>query len=240
MAITMLICETEAEIALCREAKQSLLKVMVSSVEGLEDLAEFDMVVDMDGARGAVDDWEAFVKRNRLTGELDSIYMERIRDADDLEALTPLAQRRYSGWVSLEDLSDEEHARVMEVASDVDRLTGWDVLSFKEMEEACTNCALSWDKGRGCIGNFGPDNSLLPEIASRRNCPIIASVPDAVASRRYYSVDEAKLLLEESRRLREELPEEGKMMVRRYNGVLERLEQMALACIEGNCRFFFI
>ena len=128
---------------------------------------------------------------------------------------------------------------VISKASPEDRLTGWDMLSFDEMNEMCANCPLSWDKGRGCIGAFGPDNSLLPEIAGRHGCGIVASVPDAVKEGRRFTPEDAKELLREVEVLRAALPEEGKMMVRRYSGPVDRMEAVAKISVSEGCGFFF-
>ena len=119
------------------------------------------------------------------------------------------------------------------------RLTGWDMLSFDEMNEMCLKCKLSWDKGRGCIGSFGPSDSLLPGIAEKRGCKIVASVPEGVSSGRIYTPDDAKVLLKEIELLTEALPEEGKMMVRRYSGPLERMNAVAGISVSEGCGFYF-
>ena len=128
----------------------------------------------------------------------------------------------------------------MEKADEDNRLSGWDMLSFDEMNETCAKCPLSWDKGRGCIGTFGPEKSLLPEIAGKHGMSIVASVVECAAEQRKLSAEDAAALLEEVKALRDILPEEGKVMVRRYSGVLDRLEAMATACVDNGCRFYFL
>ena len=105
--------------------------------------------------------------------------MDKVKKDEDRKVLEPLAVSEATGWIVLEGLPDNIREAVLAKAGDDDRLTGWDMLSFDEMNEMCANCPLSWDKGRGCIGAFGPDNSLLPEIAGRHGCPIVASVPES-------------------------------------------------------------
>ena len=113
------------------------------------------------------------------------------------------------------------------------------MLDFDGMNEMCASCPLSWDKGRGCIGTFGPDNSQLPEIAERRGCKIIASVPEGAKDGKIYTPEEAKIMAEEVRLLQEVLPEEGKMAVRRYSGPLERLGAVADISSKEGCGFYF-
>ena len=150
-----------------------------------------------------------------------------------------LAETVVTGWIVLEGLPDDVRGSVLAKASQEDRLTGWDMLSFDEMNDMCAGCPLSWDKGRGCIGAFGPDNSLLPEIAGRHGCPIVASVPEAVREGRRFTSDDAKELLREVEVLKEALPAEGKMMVRRYSGPVDRMEAVARISVSEGCGFFF-
>lgn len=239
MGINIGICETEAPSAPCRELRGNTVKVHLDDPTGFEQYLEYDVKVDLDTAKQAVGDWEAFIKRNRINPETDAVYMDKVKKDDDRAVLDPLAQRVSTGWIVLEGLPDDVKEKVMAKASEQDRLTGWDMLSFDEMNEMCANCPLSWDKGRGCIGAFGPDNSLLPEIAGRHGCPIVASVPDAVKEGKRFTPEDAEELLREVSVLRETLPEEGKMMVRRYSGPVDRMEAVARISVSEGCGFFF-
>lgn len=235
----MAICELETKNALCKELKQQLIKVHLPSVVGYEDLAESDYVVDLEIARKTIQDWDSFMKRNRLTDDVQAIYLDKIKKDEDIELLKPLAKKLYNGWIDMRGLSEDRRNKLMNQSQTENRLTGWDMLSFDEMNDTCSRCTLSWDKNRGCIGAFGPENSLLPEIATRRSCPIIASVFEGVSNNRKYTSDEARLLIEETNRLKLELPEEGKMMVRRYEGPLDRMKAMAEVCASEGCHFYF-
>jgi hypothetical protein len=113
------------------------------------------------------------------------------------------------------------------------------MLSFDEMNDMCKRCELSWDKGRGCIGSFGPDNSMLPGIAEKRGCKIVASVPEGAKSGRRYTPEDAKILLKEIETLTIALPEEGKKMVRNYSGPLERMNAVANISVKEGCGFYF-
>jgi hypothetical protein len=90
------------------------------------------------------------------------------------------------------------------------------------------------------MGTFGPENSALPGIAQKYGCTIVASVPSSVESKRIFAVEDANQLLAEVKLLREKLPDEGKVMVRRYSGVLDRLEKMGNVCLTYKTRFYFL
>ncbi len=239
MGLNMAICELEAENALCRKMKVETIRVLVKPVDGFEDYSGYDMVVSLQNAKDAVDDWEGFMKRNRLSSDVDSIYMEKVKNKDDLKALEPLAEKHYTGWVELSEVPAADAERALEASLPENRITAWHMLSFDEMNETCARCGLSWDKGRGCIGTFGPSNSLLPDIASRHGCEIVGSVLELCEKAERLSPDQAKDLIDEVAKLRLILPAEGKMMVRRYSGVLDRMEAMAEASVQEGCGFYF-
>lgn len=229
--------ESEAPSAPCKDLRSKVVKVHMKDVEPFADYAEYDEFVPYEKAKAAVGDWDAFVKRNRLNEDADAVYIEKVKKSEDLETLKPLAERVCTGWIVMENVPEDRKDAVLK-ASD-DKVTGWDLLDFDEMNEMCGSCPLSWDKGRGCIGAFGPDNSLLPEIAGRHGCPIVASVPQAVAEGRRFTSEDAKQLLKEVEILRQALPEEGKMMVRRYSGPVNRMEAVARISEKEGCGFFF-
>ena len=229
--------ESETPSAPCKDLRSKVVKVHVKDVEPFTDYAEYDEFVPYEKAKAAVGDWDAFVKRNRLNEDADAVYIEKVKKSEDLETLKPLAERVCTGWIVMENVPEDRKDAVLK-ASD-DKVTGWDLLDFDEMNEMCGSCPLSWDKGRGCIGAFGPDNSRLPEIAGRHGCPIVASVPQAVADGRRFTSEDAKQLLKEVEILRQALPEEGKMMVRRYSGPVDRMEAVARISEKEGCGFFF-
>lgn len=239
MGINIGICETEAPSAPCRELRANIVKVHLDDPTGYEQYMERDVKVDLETARQAVGDWDAFIKRNRINPDTDAIYIDKVKKEEDRAVLEPLSESVCTGWITTEGLPGDVKDEVISKASPEDRLTRWDMLSFDEMNEMCANCPLSWDKGRGCIGAFGPDNSLLPEIAGRHGCGIVASVPDAVKEGRRFTSEDAKELLREVEVLRAALPEEGKMMVRRYSGPVDRMEAVAKISVSEGCGFFF-
>jgi hypothetical protein len=239
MGISVGICETEAPSAPCRELKKKIVKVHMLDETGMEDILIYDQIVDLDTAKGAVKHWELFLKRNRINEETDAIYMDKVKKDEDIALLQPLSKKVSTGWVSTEGLSEERMAQVMAKADKDNIVTGWDMVSFDDMNEMCANCPLSWDKGRGCIGTFGPDKSALPEIAQRHGCPIVASVPESAASGKVFTSEDAKKLLEEVEILKKALPEEGKMAVHRYSGPVERLEAVGKISAAEGCGFYF-
>ena len=239
MGISVAICELEAKSALCKEYKTKIVKALVDDVSGLEDIVEIDEYVTLEDAKKLFPDWEAFIKRNRINEEADAIYMVKVKNDDDKAKLLPKVQKKYTGWVVLEGLSDAKREEVLKRSKRENRITGWDLLEFDEMNEMCAKCPLSWDKGRGCMGAFGPDNSLLPEIAKKRGCAIVASAVESAASQKRFSPDDAKNLKKEVEILTAALPEEGKVYVRRYGGVLERLDAVADICVKEGCGFIF-
>lgn len=241
MGVSIALCEMDSDSALCKVRKNTVLKVNLKDISGFEDIAEFDVVVPVEKAKLLMGtDWEAFLKRNRLDPEIEVLYLDKVKNEADRGLLTAESQKLYTGWISLEKVPAERMAALMEKAGKDDRLTAWDMLSFEEMGATCAKCPLSWDEGRGCMGTFGPENSALPGIADKYGCSIIASVPASVTSRKLFTPGDASRLREEVKVLREKLPSEGKVMVRRYSGVLDRLEKMADVCVAYNTRFYFL
>ncbi len=240
MGVSMAVMEHDTEASLCYEAKGAVLKVLMKSIDGLRDHADYDMVVDPQILEEVFDDVAAFMKRNRIDPESDPIYMEKVKKDSDVKALEPHQRREFTGWVTMDGMPTDLAARVLKEANGDDVVTGWDMYSFDEMNDTCAKCPLSWDKGRGCIGTFGPENSKLPEIAAKAGCPIVTSAVEASLDQRRFSAADATALIEEVAILKEKLPEEGKMMVRRYSGVLDRLEAMASVCVEHGIGFYFL
>lgn len=239
MGISIGICETDAKSALCRDLRMNVVKVRVDNIAGMEDLAGFDDIVSLDDAHSLIDDWESFMKRNRINAETDAIYMDKLKNDSDIALLKGKAKRVSTGWVDMDKVSAADREKVLSASKKENRMTGWDMLSFDEMNEMCLKCPLSWDKGRGCIGSFGPSDSLLPGIAKKRGCDIVASVPEGATSGRIYTPEDASKLIKEIEILTIALPEEGKMMVRRYSGPLERMDAVAKISVAEGCGFYF-
>lgn len=237
MGINIAVCELEAERASCRILKTDIRKALLKDIAGFEQYADYDTVVSLEDAAKAFPDWESFAKRNRISESADAIYMESVKDSGDAEILRGYSKDVPTGWVDLERMPADMAAKARDSAEEL--LSGWDMIGFDEMKEACANCPLSWDKGRGCIGAFGPDESLLPGIAEKYGCAIVASVPDSASKGKRFTSADAAALLSEIEVLETALPKEGKMMVRRYGGPLERMRAVAKVSQEEGCGFFF-
>ena len=239
MSISIGIRETDAEDASCRSLKAEIRKILLDNITGFEDVVEYDRIISIEDTSALLGDTEAFLKRNRMSEETETVYIEKIRNADDLKILDEHAIDVSTGWVNASDLSKDMLKKALKISKEGNMITGWDMLSFEEMAETCENCPLSWDKGRGCIGAFGPDNSLLPALAEKMDCRMVASVPKGAEEGRTYTPEDAVLLLAEIPILENALPEAGKVYVKRYTGVLERLKAVAEISVKEGCGFYF-
>lgn len=239
MGINIAIKEIECTSALCREKKLKTVRVLAKHPENFGDAAEVFRTVSKVKAECVVGDWELFLKRNKLSKDTETVHIDLLVNNDDISALEPLAKDSYSGWIDLNKLDTSSQEKAIADSLPENRTTEWELVSFDDMKETCAICKVSWDKGRGCMGAFGPDNSLLPEIAGKYGCTITASVPESVSSGKIYTSEDAARLLEEIEILRKALPEEGKMMVRRYSGPVDRMEAVAKISIDEKCGFYF-
>jgi len=238
MGISMAICETECKSALCRPSKGNVLKVLVKDPKRYGDAAEYEITLPIEDALKAFSDPGAFMKRNKIGDDICTLYLERVKDPSDRAVLEKIMPRNHTGWIDLSKAAADVKKALIGIA-DAERQTEWDSLSFEEMNDVCSKCKLSWDKGRGCLGSFGPDDSALPAIASKYGCRITASVPDGVASKRVYTKDDALILSKEITVLRDALAKEGKLAVRRYSGAVDRLEAVAKISLDEGCGFKF-
>ena len=239
MGINIAICELEAENALCRSMKTELRRIFVDDITGFEDVSKTETIVSIEDAKRLFPDWEGFLKRNRTPADIDAIYLDKVKKNDDLAILAPHSKIVLTGWIPVDELNEERLEKAISVSKKENRLTAWDMLSFEDMTETCASCTLSWDKGRGCIGSFGPENSLLPMLAGKNGCGIIASVPDSATEKRIFSPDDALLLIDEIWKMTDILPVEGKVYVKRYSGPLERMMAVANISVREKCGFFF-
>jgi len=240
MSISMAICETECENASCGRYKGSVLKVIVKDITKYQDAAEYHLLLLKEDALALFPDWDAFLSRNKMKADTGTIYLDHLRSDEDIAVFEKKAAKRYTGWIEVSLLDGTLNDELIAGSLPEDRLTEWDMLSFDDMEKICKGCELSWDKGRGCIGSFGPDNSALPVIAGKYGCRIVASVPDAVRSKKTFGKDDATELLKEVVTLRASLPKESKLAVSRYTGALDRLDALAHASLKGGCGFRFL
>jgi len=239
MGIILAICETECKNALCRDAKADVLKVLVKDPMKYGDAAEYELFLPAEDAMKAFPDRDGFVKRNRIRSDVSTIYLDRLKDDGDRAVLEKITERTYTGWVDLSKVSENVKKELLANALPEELQTGWDMVSFEETDATCASCRLSWDKGRGCIGSFGPENSALPGIAAKYKCEVTASVPAGFKNGRIYTKEDAIKLLAEIPILRSALTKEGKLAVKRYTGPVSRLEAVAKISAEEGCGFRF-
>ena len=239
MGISIAICETECRDALCASRKRNILKVFVRDPVRYGNSAEFEMFLPREEALNAFDDKDGFIKRNRIREDSGTIYLDRLKDPSDRAVLEKITERTYTGWIDLSAVSGKVRNELVRNALPENIQTEWETVSIDETNEICAACELSWDKGRGCVGPFGPENGRLPEIAQGCGCIITASVPDGVKMKRIYTKEDAKLLSEEIPVLRKALAEDGKLAVRRYAGAVDRLDAVARISVREGCGFFF-
>ncbi len=237
--VDIAVCEMESKNAPCKALKLQLVKVMVKK-DDFTNLQEYDEIVTIEDAQKAFPDFEAFKKRNRFS-EKNAFYLfEKIKNEDDAATLKPYVKKLPNGWVDLTKLNDADKEKVLANCSESDRINAWDNLTFDEMDAACASCPLAWNKGKDCIGTFGPETSGLPAIAEKYGCPIVAEAVEASRSGKKYTAEDAKELLREAEVLAPVLINEGKMAAHRYSGPVERLGMIAKACVAEGCGFFFI
>lgn len=239
MGIILAICETECRSALCADAKSTVLKVLVKDPGTYGDAAEYELFLPTEDALKAFPDRDGFMKRNRIGNDVVDVYLDCLKDDADRAVLEKITERTYTGWIDLSKVSGDVRSELLTGSLPEDRQTEWDMVSFEEMERICSSCRLSWDKGRGCIGSFGPENSALPDIAARYGCGVTASVPEGFANGRIYTKEDAVRLSAEIPVLRDALIKEGKLAVKRYSGPLDRLEAVAKISSEEGCGFRF-
>jgi hypothetical protein len=137
-------------------------------------------------------------------------------------------------------MTPQQAKGAIEKAGPDNLLTQWATIPLDETNVICSKCRMSWDKGRGCIGSFGPENSQLPEIARKYNLTIVSKVPELARSREKLSPQDAMELVRECKVLKDKLELEGKGPARRYGGVVERMEAMASLCAQNGMRFYFL
>ena len=241
MGLNMAITELESTKSLCREKKMTMAKAYVSDPEKWAGLVEVDRVVDLKRARDKLgsEKVDEILKRSRAKVEGDELYMEKVKDPADQKALEPFVDEIKTNWIVMSNVPKQRRDEVLKAAVPEDSVTEWDLLEFDEMYETCARCGLSWDNKKGCVGNFGPSTSPVPDLAKKFKLNILSKVDDLASSKKVLTSKDAETLLKEIAVLRERTPEEGKMMVRRIDGTLKRLEAMASCSKEYGVGFYF-
>ena len=240
MSVTMFIKELESDKALCRDRKNKTSQVNLKEFGKFNQYCERNYYIDIPGAIAKLgeDKVKEIKKRNNVRGT-GEIKAEKIKDKNDFATLKPFTREEVTTWVNLSLHPKNVQDEILASGLVADMMNGWDMLSFEEMGEICKKCALSWDKGRGCVATLMPGDSPMPEIARKAGLKFIADVPKYAETKEVFDGAKAKELLKEIEKLRPAVEKEGKQMANRMKGVIERLESIAKACAENNCKFYF-
>jgi hypothetical protein len=241
MGLNMAITELDSDKALCRDRKLSTVKVFLEDPSRWEKYVEVDKIVDLKKASEKLgkEKIEAFLKKSRLKVEDDELYLEKVKDESDVRMLQPFVKEVKTKWVLVEKVPAVERKDLVASAKKENAVTQWDMLEFDEMYDTCGKCGLSWDNKKGCVGNFGPSGSPVPDLAKKYGLKLLAEVNQHAESKKVMTPKDAEELLKEIKVLREKSPAEGKMIVRRIEGTLNRLESMAKCARDFNVGFYF-
>ena len=237
----MAITELEAEKALCRKKKMTLAKVYVDDPSKWAGLVEVDKVVDLKKAAAKMgkENLDAILKKRRLAPEGDELFLEKVKDPEDQKALGPFVTEVKTNWIVLDKVPADRKKDVIAAANRPNSVTEWDLVEFDDMYATCANCGLSWDNKKGCVGNFGPSGSPVPDLAKKYGLTLLSKVNELAEKKTVLTAKDAEKLLEEVRVIREKSPAEGKMIVRRIEGTLSRLEALAKCSKEYGVGFYF-
>lgn len=241
MGLNMAITELETEKALCRTKKMTLAKVYVDDPARWAGLVEVDKVVDLKKASAKLgkERLDAILKKARLEPEGDEMFLEKVKDQDDQKVLAPFAADVNTNWIVLEKVPSGKKKDVIAAANKPNSVTEWDLVEFDDMYATCAKCGLSWDNKKGCVGNFGPSGSPVPDLAKKYGLSLLAKVNTLAEKKTVLTAKDAEELLKEVKVLRERSPAEGKMTVRRIEGTLNRLEAMAKCSKDYGVGFYF-
>ena len=241
MGLNMAITELESDKALCKGKKLSVVKVFLDEPGRWEKYLEVDRIVDLKKATEKLgkDKMDAFLKKSRLKVEGDELFLEKVKDDADRKMLEPFVKEVKTKWVLVEKVPAAERKDLVAAGKKENTVTEWDLLEFDEMYATCAKCGLSWDNKKGCVGNFGPSGSPVPELAKKYGLSILAKVNELGEAKKVLPAKDADQLLSEIKTLREKSPAEGKMIVRRIEGTLNRLESIAKCAKEYGVGFYF-
>jgi len=153
--------------------------------------------------------------------------------------LEPFVKEVKTKWVLVEKVPSEMRKEMVASAKKENTVTEWDLLEFDEMYSTCGKCGLSWDSKKGCVGNFGPSGSPVPDLAKKYGLSILAKVNELAEQKKVLSSKDAEELIKEVKVLREKAPAEGKAIAHRIEGTLNRLEAIAKCSKEFNVGFYF-
>src|SRR4030067_1103574 len=241
MGLNMAITELDSDKALCKGKKLSTVKVFLEDPSRWEKNVEVDRIVDLKKTTEKLgqEKIDAFFKKSRLKVEGDELFLEKVKDESDRKMLQPFVKEVKTKWILVEKVPSAERKDLVSAAKKENTVTEWDMLEFEEMYATCAKCGLSWDNKKGCVGNFGPSGSPVPELAKKYGLKLLAGVNELAESKKIMSPNDADELLKELKVLREKSPAEGKMIVRRIEGTLNRLEAIANCAKDFKGGFYF-
>jgi len=241
MGLNMAIMELESDKALCKSKKLSTVKVFFDDPGRWDKHVEVEKIVDIKAASAKLgqEKLDAMFKKARIKVEGDELYLEKVKDPADQKALASFVKDVKTKWILAEKVPSAERKDLVAQAKKENAVTEWDRLEFDEMYATCGKCGLSWDNKKGCVGNFGPSGSPVPELAKKYGLNLLANVNEAAGQKKKFTPKDADQLLKEVKVIREKSPAEGKMIVRRIEGTLNRLEAMAKCSKDFNVGFYF-
>jgi hypothetical protein len=241
MGLNMAIMELESDKSLCKGKKLSTVKVFLDDPGRWEKHVEVEKIVDLKAAAAKLGQakLDEMLKKTRLKVEGDELYLEKVKDPENQKTLAPFVKDVKTKWVLVEKVPASERKDLVAAAKKENTVTEWDMLEFEEMYATCGKCGLSWDNKKGCVGNFGPSGSPVPDLAKKYGLNLLAKVNEAAEAKKIFTSKDADELLKEVKVIREKSPAEGKMIVRRIEGTLNRLEAMAKCAKDYNVGFYF-
>ena len=242
MGLNMAITELDSEKALCRKKKMTVAKVKLSDPGQFDQYVEVERKIEIPKATEKLGQtkMDEIFKRSRLRAvEVEEMSVEKIKDPADQKTLAPFMKEIKTGWIQMEKVPAEKRKAIETAAAKDDSVTEWDLVEFDDMYATCAKCEMSWDNKKGCVGNFGPSGSPVPELARKYGLNILAKVDDLGAKKTMLTSKDAEKLLEEVKVIRERSPAEGKLIVRRIEGTLNRLESMAKCARDFGVGFYF-
>jgi hypothetical protein len=241
MGLNMAITELDSDKALCKTKKMTVAKVYLPNSGQWEPLVEIEKKVELKKAAEKLGQakLDEILKRSKIRSEVDELSLEKIKDPADQKTLMPFVKEIKTGWILMEKVPEAKRRDIAAAAKKDDSVTEWDLVEFADMYATCAKCGLSWDNKKGCVGNFGPAGSPVPELAKKYGLSMLAKVNELAEKKTVLASKDADELLKEVKAIREKSPAEGKLTVRRIEGTLNRLEAMAKCAKEYNVGFYF-
>src|SRR4030042_2010667 len=200
MGLNMAITELDSDKALCKGKKLSTVKVFLEDPSRWEKHVEVDRIVDLKKATENLgqEKIDAFLKKSRLKVEGDELFLEKVKDESDRKMFQPFVKEVKTKWILVEKVPSAERKDLVSAEKKENTVTEGDMLEFEEMYATCAKCGMSWDNKKGCVGNFGPSGSPVPELAKKYGLSILSKVSELGESRKVLSSKDAAQLLKEA------------------------------------------